>query len=354
MNTFTTHYYTIITFFISFQQVLDVLHHLTNPLSSEVEDWTLKQAGFEQAINGLLSILNNDALDPAFRALILTPPSTSELIDNMNNGVNPLHVHTARNIVIEQIAEAMHQDCQRVYEWCQPEHQTEYTWNPETVGKRALASRCLKYLMAMKNNASGIQLCRNQFQSATNMTDSFNALASMNGTDSSERNEMMSMFLQKWKNDPNVIVKYLLLESTTDIENNTERLRQIFEIGSDDTKSTVSSNDSIMEAAAAFDMTLPNKVYALCRAFSASVVNFHHPDGSGYTLMADMVIAVDKVNAQVGSRLAGPFTKWQKYDEGRRVLILKELERMMNSDLTANTREIVSKCLKQKGGESKL
>ena len=57
---------------------------------------------------------------------------------------------------------------------------------------------------------------------------------------------------------------------------------------------------------------------------------------------------------QVGSRLAGPFTKWQKYDEGRRVLILKELERMMNSDLTANTREIVSKCLKQKGGESKL
>ena len=102
-------------------------------------------------------------------------------------------------------------------------------------------------------------------------------------------------------------------------------------------------------------ITMPNKVYALCRAFSASNVNFHAVDGSGYRLMADMILAVDKVNAQVGSRLASPFTKWLKYDVERRVLMKKELERMMgDGGLSPNSLEIVAACLKQEGGRSKM
>ena len=329
------------------------------------EEWSLGAAGFEDAVEGLVAVLNDDALDPAFRALVLEPPSTSELVDGMEDA-DPLAVHEARRKVVEGIAERMgHQDCTRVYEWCcakpgldsiedSVEDSVEgYVWNPENVGKRSLAARCLKYMMSMKDQTAGKARCLAQFKSATNMTDSFNALAAMNGNDCWERNEMMNEFLKKWSKDPNVVVKYLLLESTTDIPNNAERLRHIFEAGTG--AGTEPADASVAAVAAAFDITMPNKVYALCRAFSASNVNFHAVDGSGYRLMADMILAVDKVNAQVGSRLASPFTKWLKYDVARRVLMKMELERMMgDGGLSPNTLEIVSKCLKQEGGRSKM
>ena len=73
-------------------------------------------------------------------------------------------------------------------------------------------------------------------------------------------------------------------------------------------------------------------------------------------MLADWIIQVDALNAQVGSRLAGPFTKWLSYDKHRQEMIRGQLERIMAIDsLSPNTREIVGKCLAQgQVGQSKL
>ena len=48
-----------------------------------------------------------------------------------------------------------------------------------------------------------------------------------------------------------------------------------------------------------FDIGNPNKVYALLGGFCSSSVNFHCADGSGYEFLADMVLKLDALNAQV-------------------------------------------------------
>jgi len=315
--------------------------------------WDYVEGGFGSVMDALRDMLNDHSLDPAFRALALAPPSTSELVDEMEDGTaNPLQINEARRIVLESIAETLGDDLLRVYRQSRQSVVGPYKWNPDTVGSRALSSRCLSYLMSQKDNSVGRSLALRQFDEATNMTDSFGALGALNGIAGIERDDMMATFLSKWSNDVNVVIKYFMLESTTDISGNTERVRSIFEHS---TGVEVSVDTSVIAAADAFDVTTPNHVYALLRAFSSSNVNFHAEDGSGYKFLADAVIAVDTINAQVGSRLAGPFTKWKKFDKGRQELIQHELQRMMDSNLSPNTREIISKCLKQgSGGVAKL
>lgn len=313
--------------------------------------WDINRSGYSAAVEGLRSILINEALDPAFRALVLEPPSAGEIIDNMKGSVNPLHIHHAKARVVRALADELAPELLQTYLRTNSSG-TAYSWTPEEAGKRSLASRCLRYLVAQndsKNREDAVQLAEAQFLNATNMSDSFSALVAINNIIGEVRDRCMRMFFDKWQSDNNVIVKYFMLESTTDIAQNANRLRAIMECASGEHV----DNGSIKNIGSSFDITIPNHVYALCRAFPGSYVNFHADDGSGYQLLADWIIQVDALNAQVGSRLAGPFTKWLSYDEHRREMIRGQLERIMATDsLSPNTREIVAKSLAQGGGAS--
>jgi aminopeptidase N len=96
----------------------------------------------------------------------------------------------------------------------------------------------------------------------------------------------------------------------------------------------------------AFDLKVPNKVYALIRAFGANHVRFHAADGSGYEFMADQVIALNGLNPQVAARMARAFDRWKRFDAGRREHGRKALERIRNHQrLSSDVAEIVGKAL---------
>ena len=62
--------------------------------------------------------------------------------------------------------------------------------------------------------------------------------------------------------------------------------------------------------------------------------------------MADYILKIDKSNGQVASRVAGSLIQWKKFDETRRALMKKELERIVSTEgLSKNVYEIVSKAL---------
>ena len=50
----------------------------------------------------------------------------------------------------------------------------------------------------------------------------------------------------------------------------------------------------------AFDLSEPNKVYALVGGFCGTPLTFHANDGSGYRFLADCVLKLDDRNPQVG------------------------------------------------------
>jgi aminopeptidase N len=96
----------------------------------------------------------------------------------------------------------------------------------------------------------------------------------------------------------------------------------------------------------AFDLKVPNRVYALIRTFAANHVRFHGADGGGYSLLADAVIALNAINPQVAARMARAFDRWRKFDSERQVRARKELERIRDSEkLSKDVAEIVGKAL---------
>jgi aminopeptidase N len=96
----------------------------------------------------------------------------------------------------------------------------------------------------------------------------------------------------------------------------------------------------------AFDIKIPNKVYALIRTFVGNHVRFHAADGSGYEFLADQVIAINAFNPQVAARMARGFDRWRRFDGSRQDNARAALERIRDSDgLTRDVAEIVTKAL---------
>jgi aminopeptidase N len=96
----------------------------------------------------------------------------------------------------------------------------------------------------------------------------------------------------------------------------------------------------------AFDLKVPNKVYALIRAFASNHVRFHAADGAGYAFLADQVIALDALNPQVAARMARAFDRWTKFDAQRKARAKAQLERMRDHrGLSKDVLEIVVKTL---------
>ena len=77
---------------------------------------------------------------------------------------------------------------------------------------------------------------------------------------------------------------------------------------------------------------------------------FHHADGSGYRLHADQVIALDALNPQMAARMAGAFNSWTRYDESRKALMRKQLEKIASVPLSPDVFEIINNALDMEKG----
>ena len=137
-----------------------------------------------------------------------------------------------------------------------------------------------------------------QFRDADNMTDAMAALISLAGADCPERLPALEAFYAKWKDEPLVVDKWLAVQAASRLPGTLARVRELL-------------------AHPAFDLKVPNKVYALIRNFSANHVRFHAADGAGYAFLADHVIELDALNPQVAARMARGFDRWRKFDAGR-------------------------------------
>ena len=96
-----------------------------------------------------------------------------------------------------------------------------------------------------------------------------------------------------------------------------------------------------------FDLTNPNRVRSLLTNFASNnPLHFHKNDGSGYELISDNVISIDKFNPQVAARLAPPLTRWQKHNDQQRRLMIKSLHKIKATNhLSHDVDEIISKGL---------
>jgi aminopeptidase N len=75
-------------------------------------------------------------------------------------------------------------------------------------------------------------------------------------------------------------------------------------------------------------------------------VHFHRIDGAGYRLIADNILQLDAVNAQVAASLVSSFNAWRRFDDVRQQLMQDELRRIGDKPgLSKDVGEIVTRSL---------
>jgi len=258
--------------------------------------------------------------DHAFIAEALALPSESFLAEQLAV-VDPDVLHASRNTLRRHIAEALQPELTSLYRALQSD--APYAPDPASIGRRALKNLCLGYLAELGLSV----LAEEQFRRADNMTDAMSALACLANAECPEREPALQAFYAKWRDEPLVVDKWLSVQAMSRLPDTLSRVQQLL-------------------AHPAFDIKVPNKVYALVRAFAANHVRFHAADGAGYAFLAERVLELDKLNPQVAARMARGFDRWRKFDAGRQAQARRHLERLRDAaGLSRDVAEIVGKSL---------
>ena len=268
-------------------------------------------------------VLEASTADPAFAAEALSLPAESFLAEQMHV-VDPDALHASRNTLRRRIAEALRAPLLEAYRANQI--QGPYSPDAASAGRRALRSLCLGFLMELADDEIRA-LCLAQYERSDNMTETFAALGLLANCDCPEREPALERFYQKWRDESLVVDKWLAVQATSRLPGTLAKVRELL-------------------AHPSFDIRVPNKVYALIRAFAANHVRFHAADGAGYEFLADQVLALDKLNPQVAARMARAFDRWKRFDTARQALAGAQLARIRDAQgLSRDVAEIVTKAL---------
>ncbi|MDM8350151.1 aminopeptidase N [Pseudomonas sp. sp1636] len=282
----------------------------------------------QRLVGALRSVLDNDRLDQAMVAELLSLPGEAYLSE-ISAVADVDAIHGAREFTRRQLAEALFDPLwQRYRANRELSRSTAYVAEAEHFARRSLQNIALSYLM-LSGRPEVLAACLEQFEVCDNMTERLGALAVLvNSPFEEEKAKALASFADFFQGNPLVMDQWFSVQAACSLPGALARVQQLMEHP-------------------AFTLKNPNKVRALIGAFSGqNLVNFHRLDGSGYRFLADQVITLNALNPQIAARLLGPLTRWGKYDDARQALMRAELERILASgELSSDVFEVVSKSL---------
>ena len=193
-------------------------------------------------------------------------------------------------------------------------------------GARKVKTQVLVYAAA-SDPEKAAELSAHQYDRADNMTDRQGALMVLCGLDTPLREAKLADFYERYTGNDLVIDKWFTLQALSlhpDVLSQVEALADHPD----------------------FTMKNPNRVRSLYMAFAGNPQGFHAADGSGYRLIADLILALDPINAQTAARFVSPLGKWRRIEPGRAARMKAELERIAEAEnLSRDTFEQVSRSL---------
>jgi len=275
-------------------------------------------------LNGVLTVLRDDSLDPAYRALMLAQPGQSELAASLHEAgtvPDPDAIWRASETLKQALAQHMQDTIPRLRADMQVD--APYAPDAQQSGKRALGGALLSLITRLDGGAAA----RAQYTQADNMTLQLSALARLlsAGKGAAE----LAAFRQQWQGDRLVMDKWFGLQV---IQADPDKAAGIAVALSQDED---------------FNWKNPNRFRAVFGALVGNHAGFHSKDGAGYRLLADWLIRLDAVNPQTTARMCSAFQTWARYDKGRQALIRAQLARIAATpDLSRDTGEMIDRITK--------
>ncbi|MEO0644405.1 MAG: aminopeptidase N C-terminal domain-containing protein, partial [Pseudomonadota bacterium] len=198
--------------------------------------------------------------------------------------------------------------------------------DPAGVGARKVATQVLA-LLAASNPEVAATMAARQFDRADNMTDRQGALMVLSGIESPLRDDRLKAFYERYEDNALVVDKWFTLQALSLHPDVLDHVRALAE-----------HKD--------FTMSNPNRVRSLYMAFAGNPQGFHAADGSGYRLIADVILALDPLNPQTAARFVSPLGRWRRIEPARAALMKAELERIAAAKgLSRDTFEQVTRSL---------
>ncbi len=311
--------------------------------SDSFNQYDSAQKIYEIEINGLMSImkkgetpeltsdfkeafsrvLDNEKLDNAFKALVLTSPSLSELINKLavyDFDHLPQAIHRFKQLVASNFESQLFS----LYKSCLDKG--DFSISTAAMGKRDLKSVVLNYLLYTESDKSYLTLY-NEFKTAGNMTDEFSALSKLTLFNNKYRDEVLSSFYNKWKDETLVMQKWM---SANALASDASPSKLLAIAGLD-----------------IFDSKVPNHIRSLYSQFAVgNLVQMNAIDGSGYKFYTDCILELDKVNPQIAAGLARRLNYLDRLDSTRGKLLKAQMDRILSTKgLSTDVNEIVTKNL---------
>jgi aminopeptidase N len=263
--------------------------------------------------------------DPAFAATMLVLPSEAEIAQEIGRDVDPEAVHAARDLMRGRLGTALASRLRGLRE--QLASPAAYSPDAASAGRRALRNAALDLLVAGapdENEALAVA----QFQDATNMTDRLAALSILALRPGAGREDALGRFSALFADEPLVMDKWFSVQATIPEAGTLERVRGLM-------------------GHRGFAFSNPNRVRALIGSFAmANPTQFHRPDGAGYGLLAEAVLALNGTNPQIAARLLTAFGMWRSMEPVRRAEAEAALRRIAASpDLSPDVTDIVQRSI---------
>jgi aminopeptidase N len=282
-------------------------------------------------LNAMRAVLRDPALDAAFKTLVLTLPDENLLAEQLDS-VHPQRVHGVREVMLSQLARALHED----WLWAYEAHQVAGAYVPEPVsaGKRALANLALSMLCldaAKSGDTVWPGRAYQRVKDAGNMTERLGALAALVDSHAELADRALAHFHARFKHEALVIDKWFALQAMAPERGDGRVFARV--------KQLLQHPD--------FSLKNPNRARSLILAFCHyNPAAFHRSDAGGYVFWADAVREVDGFNTQLAARMARTMDRWTHLAEPYRSAAREAIARVAaKPDLSAGVREIVERAL---------
>ena len=283
-------------------------------------------------VAAMRSVLVDPSLDPAFKELVLTPPSQAYVSEQLTVPVDPQRVHAVCEALLSQLAQRLAPDWAHAWET----HQVVDGYSPDGVqsARRALANLALAMLVrdaVRTGDPVWPGKAYQRFKDAGNMTDRLGALGALVWAHSELAAPALARFHELFRHEALVVDQGCGLQARAP-----EKDGRVFA----NVKALLQHPD--------FSLNNPNRarsvLLALCNFNPAA---FHRADAKGYVFWAEKVIEVDAINPQLASRLARALDRWRLLAEPYRSAAREAIARVAaKPDLSPDVREVVDRALK--------
>ena len=305
-----------------------IVRHLVAVLGEGL-DGAAKDSGRAAIGQALGAVIDDPALDDLMRGELMILPGESYLAEQLLLA-DPVAIWREREALKGWLGTSLATRLAALHDRVSA---VPFSHDAGAKGARKVKAQALVYLAAGAP-AEATRRAAVQYDVADNMTDRQGALMVLCGLDAPERATKLADFHARHAANALVIDKWFSLQAGS---MHPAALAQA--------KALADHPD--------FTLANPNRVRALYMALAANGHAFHDASGEGYRIIADLILALDPLNAQTAARFVAPLGRWRRIEPVRAGLMRAELERIAAAPgLSRDTFEQVSKSLGEQVSKS--